>query len=85
MHWAILAAAVVVAVACYQLGTMAVWIAVLTISLRAVLVAIAVVALILGLALAMIFRAEVFPPARGWHSADDVGCIWPCLHMPLRP
>ena len=46
MYWPLLAAAVLLAIACYQFGSMAVWITVLSITLKTVLLAVAVVALV---------------------------------------
>jgi hypothetical protein len=45
MHWPVLAA-VALAVNCYQLGTMSVWLTVLSIALKAVLLIVAAVALV---------------------------------------
>ena len=49
MYWPLVAAAVLLAIACFQFGSMAVWITVLSITLKAVSLAVAVVALAVGL------------------------------------
>ena len=45
MYWPVLAAAVALAVGYYQVGAMSVWVTVLSISLKAVLLVVAVAAL----------------------------------------
>ena len=49
MSWPLVAAAVLLAIACFQFGSMAVWITVLSITLKIVLLTVAVIALAVGL------------------------------------
>ena len=48
MYWPLLAASVLLAIACFQFGSMAVWITVLSITLKAVLLAVAIIAVAVG-------------------------------------